>query len=62
MFRYILAPFGGPSARTIAGFGEEQNNDLIAIESRGLGPLEGVLLGRVSHMVTSLAKSPVLVV
>ncbi|USG62432.1 universal stress protein [Sneathiella marina] len=53
---------GGPTARTIVSFSEEHKNDLIVIGSRGLGSLEGVLLGSVSHKVTSLAKSPVLVV
>lgn len=53
---------GGPTARTIVSFAEEHKNDLIVIGSRGLGSLEGVLLGSVSHKVTSLAKSPVLVV
>lgn len=53
---------GGPTARTIVSFSEEHKNDLIVIGSRGLGSLEGVFLGSVSHKVTSLAKSPVLVV
>lgn len=52
----------GPTARTIIGFAKEHTNDLIVIGSRGLGSLEGVLLGSVSHKVTSLAKVPVLVV
>lgn len=53
---------GGPVSRTIVSFSQEHGNDLIVIGSRGLGSLEGVLLGSVSHKVTSLAKCPVLVV
>ncbi|KIC21412.1 universal stress protein [Leisingera sp. ANG-Vp] len=53
---------GGPVARSITGFATEHGHDLIVIGSRGLGSLEGVLLGSVSHKVTSLAEPPVLVV
>lgn len=53
---------GGPTARTIVSFAQEHENDLIVVGSRGLGSLEGVLLGSVSHKVTSLAACPVLVV
>ncbi|MBO6824754.1 MAG: universal stress protein [Sneathiella sp.] len=53
---------GGPTARTIVSFAKERDNDLIVIGSRGLGSIESVLLGSVSHKVTSLAKVPVLVV
>lgn len=53
---------GGPTARTIVGFAKEHDNDLIVIGSRGLGSIEGVLLGSVSHKITSLADSPVLVI
>ncbi len=53
---------GGPTARTIVSFGNEHENDLIVIGSRGVGSLETVLLGSVSHKVTSLAKIPVMVV
>ena len=52
----------GPTARTIVSFAQDHDHDLIVIGSRGLGSLEGVLLGSVSHKVTSLAKTPVLVV
>ncbi|QAX30631.1 universal stress protein [Leisingera sp. NJS204] len=52
----------GPVARTITGFAREHGQDLIVIGSRGLGSLEGALLGSVSHKVTSLAETPVLVV
>lgn len=53
---------GGQPARTIVKFSHEHDVDLIVIGSRGHGDLEGYLLGSVSHKVTSLAKSPVLVV
>lgn len=53
---------GGPTARTIVGFAKEHGNDLIVIGSRGLGSVEGALLGSVSHKVTSMAKTPVLIV
>ncbi|MCG7624590.1 universal stress protein [Epibacterium sp. Ofav1-8] len=53
---------GGPVARTITGFARDHQNDLIVIGSRGLGSLEGVLLGSISHKVTSFAEMPVLIV
>jgi nucleotide-binding universal stress UspA family protein len=53
---------GGPTARTIVSFSQEHNNDLIVMGSRGMGSIEGYLLGSVSHKVTSLSKCPVLVV
>jgi len=53
---------GGPVARTITSFAKEHENDLIVIGSRGLGSLEGVLLGSISHKVTSFAEMPVLIV
>jgi nucleotide-binding universal stress UspA family protein len=46
----------GPPARTIVRTAEEQKVDAIVMGSRGLGDLEGHLLGSVSHKVTSLAK------
>ena len=52
----------GPVARTVTGFAQEHGHDLIVLGSRGLGSLEGTLLGSVSHKVTSLAQTPVLVV
>ncbi|WP_170405461.1 universal stress protein [Ruegeria arenilitoris] len=52
----------GPVARTITKFAGEHENDLIVIGSRGLGSLEGALLGSVSHKVTSMAETPVLIV
>jgi nucleotide-binding universal stress UspA family protein len=52
----------GPPARTIVAFGRENNADLIVLGSRGQGDLEGYLLGSVSHKVTSMADSPVMVI
>lgn len=51
----------GQPARTIVKFAEEHDADLIVVGSRGLGDVEGFLLGSVSHKVTSLARCPVLV-
>lgn len=52
----------GQPARTIVKFAEQHEVGLIVLGSRGIGDLEGYLLGSVSHKVTSLAKCPVLVV
>jgi nucleotide-binding universal stress UspA family protein len=52
----------GPPARSIIAFAAEHDADLIVVGSRGLGAVEGFLLGSVSHKVTGLADRPVLVV
>ena len=52
----------GQPARTIVKFAEEHDVDVIVVGSRGLGDVEGFLLGSVSHKITSLANCPVLVV
>lgn len=52
----------GPPARTIVSFAKENDVDLIVLGSRGVGDLEGFLLGSVSHKVTGLAECPVMVV
>lgn len=52
----------GPPARTIVAWAKDKEVDLIVLGSRGLGSVEGYLLGSVSHKVTGLAKCPVLVV
>ncbi len=52
----------GPIARTIVARAENFKADLIVIGSRGMGDLEGMLRGGVSHRVEILAKCPVLVV
>ncbi len=52
----------GPPARTIINFAEDKKVNLIVLGSRGLGDVEGFLLGSVSHKVTSLARCPVLIV
>jgi len=52
----------GPTSRTIVKFAKEHENDLIVIGSRGMGSMEGYLLGSVSHKVTGLSEVPVLIV
>ncbi len=52
----------GPPARTIVNFAQDKNASLIVLGSRGLGDVEGYLLGSVSHKVTSLSHCPTLVV
>lgn len=52
----------GPTSRTIVKFSKEHENDLIVIGSRGMGSMEGYLLGSVSHKVTGLSEVPVLVI
>jgi nucleotide-binding universal stress UspA family protein len=46
----------GPPARTIVQVAKERHADAIAMGSRGLGDAEGLLLGSVSHKVSSLAE------
>ncbi len=52
----------GAPARTIINFADDKKASLIVLGSRGLGDVEGFLLGSVSHKVTSLARCPVMVV
>jgi len=52
---------GGPPARTIIAFAKKRKVNLIVLGSRGVGDVEGYLLGSVSHKVTSLAGCPVMV-
>jgi len=52
----------GHPARTIVAYAKESDIDLIVLGSRGLGDVEGFLLGSVSHKVTSLAECPCLTV
>jgi len=52
----------GPVARTIVAMAESRGMDLIVVGSRGMGDIEGLLRGGVSHRVEILAKCPVLVV
>lgn len=52
----------GPIARTIVSRAKSFKADLIVIGSRGMGDMEGMLRGGVSHRVEILAKCPVLVV
>ncbi len=46
----------GNPARTIVAFAKRDGTDLIVMGSRGHGDIEGVLLGSVSHKVSSLAE------
>lgn len=52
----------GPTSRTIVKFAKEHGHDLIVIGSRGMGSMEGYLLGSVALKVTGLSEGPVLVV
>jgi nucleotide-binding universal stress UspA family protein len=58
----IVEVMEGPIARTIVARAEKHGVDMIVVGSRGLGDLEGLLRGGVSHRVETLAKCPVLVV
>ena len=53
---------GGGPAREIVNFAEKHNADLVVLGSRGLSNSDNHLLGSVSHKVTSLSSSPVLIV
>ena len=52
----------GPVARTIVDVAKRQKADVIVMGSRGLGTVEGFLLGSVSHKVVSLADCSVVTV
>ena len=52
----------GNAARQIVAYADEIDADLIVVGSRGLGSVEGTLLGSVSRKVLLDAKRPVLVV
>lgn len=49
----------GNPARAIMEFAERRKVDTIVLGRRGMGDIEGVLLGSVSHKVASLAKCTV---
>ncbi len=46
----------GHPARAIVAYAERTGVDLIVLGSRGMGDIEGLLLGSVSHKVSSMAK------
>lgn len=52
----------GNPAKKITEYAEEKNADLIVIGSRGLGSIQGIVLGSVSSKVMQLANCPVLVI
>ncbi len=49
----------GNPARTILEYAERKKVDTIVLGRRGMGDVEGILLGSVSHKVASLAKCTV---
>jgi nucleotide-binding universal stress UspA family protein len=51
----------GPAADAIVDVAETQQADLIVVGSRGLGAIEGALLGSVSEAVSDRAPCPVLI-
>jgi nucleotide-binding universal stress UspA family protein len=52
----------GPIARSIVERAKSFKADMIVIGSRGMGDVEGMLRGGVSHRVETMAKCPVLIV
>src|SRR5215475_13913257 len=52
----------GNAARQTVDYADEIDADLIVVGSRGLGAIEGALLGSVSRKVLQDAKRPVLIV
>lgn len=52
----------GPPARTIVQFAERIGADTIILGRRGVGDVEGALLGSVSHKVAALANCSVVTV
>ena len=52
----------GPRARTIVDYAKREKMDAVVMGSRGLGDVEAILLGSVSHKVASLATCSVIVV
>ncbi len=52
----------GPPARTIVDFAKRNDADAIVLGSRGVGDIEGALLGSVSHKVANLAAMTVIAV
>jgi len=52
----------GHPARSIVQFAERQKADTIVMGRRGVGDIEGALLGSVSHKVASLASCTVITV
>ena len=52
----------GPVARTIVARAEHHRVDLVVLGARGMGDIEGMLRGGVSHRVGILVKCPVLMV
>ena len=52
----------GHPARTIVAFADDHGADTIVMGTRGVGDVGGLLMGSVSHKVTSMAKVTVVLV
>jgi len=52
----------GPAALVLLRVAEREGADLIVMGSRGIGAIDGVLLGSTSHYVAQLAPVPVVIV
>lgn len=52
----------GPPAEAVLRVAEAENFDLIVMGSRGLGQLQGLLMGSVSNRIMLHAKIPVLII
>lgn len=52
----------GDAAQSLLDAAEARNADLVVLGSRGLSPLEGVMIGSVSQKVLTLVKCPCLIV
>lgn len=57
----VLEARTGHAARALVDAASAHHSDVIVMGSRGLGDLQGILVGSVTHKLIQLAKTPVLV-